>query len=86
LKCFIAYNPISVPVLPRPALQWIAIAPCSFSAILKKSYTIFSGGVDPSMKNRSEWFIPFFINLFLSYFDSFNLITLVTLKWLKTYK
>ena len=37
LKCFIAYKPINVPVLPSPALQWIAIAPFSFSAMLKNS-------------------------------------------------
>jgi len=33
--CFMMYRAISVPVLPKPALQWIAIAPFSASAAAK---------------------------------------------------
>ena len=84
LKCFIAYIPIRVPVLPSPALQWIAIGPSSFSAIFKKSSTIYGGGTEPSIKNKSEWAISLSINVFLSYFDSFNLMTLVMPKCLNT--
>ena len=84
LYCYIAQIPIRVPVLPRPALQWIAIAPSLLakwlSHIFKNFSTMSSGGVDPSMKNKSSWAIPSLMNVFLSYFSSLSLITLVTLK------
>jgi len=53
-----AHKPMRVPVLPSPALQWMAMAPGSepekcLSHISIKSSTILSGGVDPSMKNKS---------------------------------
>jgi hypothetical protein len=80
LKCFIAYKPIRVPVLPRPALQWIASAPGSASEIFRNSSTIFYGGVEPSIKNKSECCIPFLIKRYLSYLASFSRTTLETLK------
>ena len=45
-----AYAAIKVPVLPSPALQWTARAPGYFSAMFKKSATIFLGGQVPSGK------------------------------------
>ena len=67
-KCFIQYKAISVPVRPRPALQWTAIAPLLwFSHSYKKSSTISSVGGVPSKKYKSLTSIPLSINLFFSY-------------------
>lgn len=43
---------MSVPVLPRPALQWIAIAPFVSSAIYKNLDNISFGGHVPSVKKH----------------------------------
>jgi len=83
LYSYMAQRPINVPVLPNPALQCIAIAPesgfekCPL-VISKNLSTIWSGGVDPSMKNRSLCSISFSMKYFLSYFYSFSLITRLT--------
>lgn len=59
----IAKIPISVPVRPRPALQWTAIAP--EPGLLKwvlqqarKSSIICYGGTEPSTKIKSSCSIP----------------------------
>jgi hypothetical protein len=72
-----------VPVLPSPALQWIAIALLLallkwVSTALKNSVTISSGGVDPSMKKRSWCPTPSLVKYRLSYLVSFSLITKLT--------
>lgn len=82
-KCFMQYNPIKVPVLPRPALQWIAMAPGSFSAAVRNWGTTSSGGAVPSIKNRSMCLIPCFVNLAFSYYGLFNRTTSVTPSRLK---
>lgn len=82
-----AQRPIKVPVLPSPALQWTAIAP--LSGLEKWSshssihlWTMLSGGVDPSMKNRSLCSMAFSMKVLLSYFSSLSLTTLLTLNFL----
>ena len=82
------YRPIKVPVLPNPALKWIAMAPAFGvlkwrSAYLKNSAQMSSLGFDPSGKNKSEWETPYWMNLFLSYLASFNLTTFLTFNSLK---
>jgi len=82
-----AHRPMSVPVLPNPALQWIEIPPLFglakwSSTTFMKASTIESGGVEPSTKKRSLWSIPLSVKYFLLYFSSFSLITRVTLNFL----
>ena len=77
-KCFMQYKPISVPVLPRPALQWMASAPGSCSAAVRNYGTTSSGGAVPSIKNRSMCLIPCFVNLVFSYWGLFKRTTRVT--------
>ena len=83
LYSYIAQIPIKVPVLPSPALQCMAMAPVLLlkwsSHISRNLSTMSSGGVEPSMKNKSLWAIPSLTKVFLSYFSSFSLITRVTL-------
>lgn len=84
-----AYIPIKVPVLPRPALQCTDIAPelgvekC-LSHIFKKSSTISSDGLEPSTKNRSVCDTPCLMNLVLSYLASLSLMTFLMFQDLKT--
>ena len=82
-KCFIQYKPIKVPVLPRPALQWMAIAPGSYSAAVRNYGTTSSGGAVPSMKKRSICLIPCFVNFCFSYWGLFKRTTRVTPRRLK---
>ena len=49
----ITASPIRVAVLPKPALQWTAMAPLAFLTRLKKDLMISGGGHDPSSKNMS---------------------------------
>ena len=63
-KCFIQYRPIKHPVLPRPALQWMAIPPSSDSASSRNFLMILGLGVVPSVKNSSMCLNPFFMNLY----------------------
>ena len=50
---FIKYKAIKVPVLPKPALQWMAIAPSVESNILKNLFMTDLGGILPSGKYKS---------------------------------
>lgn len=59
---FIQYRAMRDPVLPSPALQWMAMAPSAFSASSKNFCTILGFGVVPSMKNSSRCLMPFFRN------------------------
>lgn len=74
-KCFIKYNPIKVPVLPNPALQWMAMAPLQFSTASKNFLIMWELGTLPSVKYKSRCFIPAFSKSFLSYSGLFSLIT-----------
>ena len=82
-KCFIEYKAIKHPVLPSPALQCMAKAPGSFSAISKNYYAILGGGAVPSKKYRSTCLIFFLRNLSRSYCSLFRRTTIVTPSFLK---
>ena len=62
-KCFKQYRAIRLPVRPRPALQWTAMAPGSLSAISKNLATILGFGGVPSVKNNSRCLRPLLRNL-----------------------
>mmetsp|Transcript_162171 Transcript_162171/g.520081 ORF Transcript_162171/g.520081 Transcript_162171/m.520081 type:complete len:265 (+) Transcript_162171:298-1092(+) len=66
-KCFMAYKPIRVTVLPRPALQCTAAGPGSASVTSRNLETMLGGGQLPSSKKSVSWAMPWSVKRLFSY-------------------